>query len=258
MKIQRKYIIYFTSTIFCTLISGCAITYGKWTPYDGSKELPYAQGNIVEAKYRSRPCAMCVTGNNGEVAYFASKKCSNSSDFYNKKYNIKDIFSDAQTLLEKSIPKDKWIFTGKTFVKTDRYFYPIRVFIPSIDPMVLAIVPWDQYNLNKVKSDTGYIVDEAQKFYEFEKIDEKRSNRLKHIEIGWPSELHIPFELRRSLPFLPEQVRIVSYDFDKTIKIQSTTNTDSGIEFKNYKIKFIESNNKLDIIFENLNSNCKD
>lgn len=238
LKLRRN-AIYSALTILYTLISGCAITYGKWTPYDGSKELPYARGDVVEVDYRSHPCAMCVTGNNGEIAYFLKNKCHNSVDFFRKKYNIKDIFSDAEKLLIKAIPKEKWISLEKTFVNTDRYFYPARVFIPSIEPMVILIVPWDQYNFKKIKSDTGYIVDETQKFYEYEKINDKESNRLKHIEIGWPSELHIPLELRRSVPFLPKQVRMVSYEFDKTIEIQSTKNIKSDILLGNYKVNFL-------------------
>lgn len=252
--IAQKLISYAIAIFSSALVSGCGI----WRPYDGFKDPPYAKGQLVEAQHKINQCHWCKSGGYGDSAYFPKENCSNGMSSSSQMYDIEKIFKDADKLLAQAIPKEKWIFTRKTFVGTDRYFYPARVFIPSIDPLTLIIIPWDKYDLKRILDHSSHILDITQKYYEFEYIDKSKSNLQKRIVIGWPSELFIPLEVRGSLPVIPEQLRVIAKGFDKTITIPAVhKNQEFTLDVADQKIKFTPSGEKLNIAFTSKGINCR-
>jgi hypothetical protein len=201
-------------------LSACAAL-ESWKPDDRYRELPYAQGKLVEAKYTRHSCAMCPTGSTGESAYFLG----------DKRYAIQDVGPQAERLIVAIQKKEGWQKLGTNFYKEDRYFSPIRILLISIDPIVVVTVPWQ----HKTNLHTGFaehnLLEEANSFSQ----TVYQGNNYTFIPLYWPRNLDMPIEIRHSLPAGVSQARVVTANRDTTTVIRDGRTV---VELDAYRLVF--------------------
>lgn len=211
----------------CTLLfSGCA-SRSDWKPLEPYADRPYAHGTLVQIKFRSSNCTMCTTGSSSESAFFAGEE----------KYDRRDIGADALALLQGAIPKTQWTPIGKNYQGQDRFFLPIRVFVASLDPLIIMTIPW-HYKTGR-PSPVGDLSssDEVSAFANYDD-DGRALGQSNHIPQYWPKELNVAFELRGTLPRQATQVRVIAKGFDQTIDVPATANRAVTLEVQGKRLHF--------------------
>jgi hypothetical protein len=167
---------------------------------------------------------MCPTGGASESAFFLG----------NKKYDEKDVGEKAVEFLMSIAEKEGWQNVGKSFVGDDQFFSPNRVFLISIDPIVVIAIPWEY----KTKPNSPFALHDL--FVEGEKFSEAdyRQSSLSYIPLYWGKNLRIPVEIRRSLPAGTVQARVITSDYDSPVVIPLGSGKGSTVELGAYRLLF--------------------
>lgn len=221
-------------------LPGCSI-WSEWKPSDRYRELPSAEGQKVEMKYRSKSCAMCTSGNTSESAFFHQ----------DKKYKEDDIGKKAEKLIYSAYKRDEIIYAGKSFADKDLYYIPLRIIVASIDPVVVFAIPWK--HKAKIGTPLGlhYLFQECEEFSELKHHKDKFS----YIPLFWPEKLAIPIEFRSTLPANTTEVRVLSNNFDKKMQIPAPPGGEIAIEMPPYSISLVrQPEGKVSVFLKTKNS----
>jgi hypothetical protein len=228
-----------------------AFFWSDWKEYEGIKELPFIYGKSIKLKIRSSTCAFCSTGAKSETAIFSNNERERN---YGESGKVeKDIAKKSEALFQQAIPKSEWIYLGKNFVGTSRYFYPTRIFVPSIDPLILITTSWS-YKAAMQKNFNGHgLTDEVQVFYEWEVGRDDETTPRKRTMVTWGDELFLPFEIRGTLPKEISQIQIISNGFQQSVKLPMQSSDEAvTVDVNQQKMSFSRSENgKTVISFEN-------
>lgn len=202
------------------LLTGCA----GWQPTDRTMDPPYLDGKIALPKYKTSSCMMCTTGQTSTFAYFGESLFSGSvtpNEISARAANI--IRADGLT---------GWVVVGKSFDGIDQMFTPIRIFIPSLRPLVVMTTPW-QYKSDPTAGLASHnIAEEAKQFSE---ADYKT---MRYFQTGWEQGIRIPFEFRSTLPKETTQVTLVSPPRKVTTNLPTTPGESISIQFERQTILF--------------------
>jgi hypothetical protein len=205
------------------LMAGCA-PFSSWMPTDSFRDPPYAKGEVVEGKYRTQSCGMCTTGSTGESAFFLGSS----------KYYIKDVGGQAEEILARIQKKEGWKSLGKNYSGDEKFFSPVRIFLISVDPIVIVTVPWAY----KSKLDTPLtqhnLFEEGNAFSETDYSQASTSNYPLH----WAKHLQMPIEVRRSLPVGTVQARVITADRDMAIVLPADSAGATAVELGRYSLMF--------------------
>ncbi len=217
----------------------------------GTKDLPFVQGKPTKDKYRGRSCAFCTTGSEGQGAVFSTD--GKERNYGEMEALEKKIVDKSELLLQQVLPKSQWVYLGKTFMGNDRYFYPIRIFVPSIDPLILITTPWSYKSAMQKNFDGHGLTDEAHFFYDWETTVINNQRRTKRIMLKFGNELFIPFEIRSTLPKEISQIQIISNGFQQSLTLPMQPSDEAvTVDVNQQKMSFSRSENgKTLISFDN-------
>lgn len=248
-KLSRFAVIF--TALLAMHVQAHAFFWSDWKEYEGIKELPFIHGKSIKLKIRSSSCAFCSTGAKSETALFSNDEKERN---YGEREKVeKDIAKKSEALVQQAIPKSEWIYFGKTFVNTDRYFYPIRIFVPSIDPLILITTPWS-YKAAMQKNFNGHgLGDEVHVFYEWEVGKDDGTTPRKRTMVTWGHELLLPFEIRGTLPKEIRQIQIITNGFQQSVTLPMQPSDEAvTVDVNQQKMSFSRSaNGKTLISFEN-------
>lgn len=203
------------------VLAGCNAL-GPWESNDAHKETPYAQGKVAESKFKRQRCLMCPTGSTSESAYFSGYR----------KYTVEDAGARAEALLAVTENTKGWIKAGKSYDGSDKYFSPVRIFLVSIDPIVVVTFPWTYKAYSDKKPDWHAVSEETHAFHEMD----YRSNR--YFPQYHARHLRLPIEIRTSLPVNTTHARVITIDRDTTVVIGTDGAKATAVELGAYRLIF--------------------
>jgi hypothetical protein len=164
--------------------------WSEWMPHSGFKDLSFANGKRLEAKIRTFPCLMCTSGPLREEALFSDSK----------KYYQKDIGKSVVELMDGYIKKNNWITVCCGHNEYKWLFSQVRVFVPSVEPLIVIVMPWHYKSANLPTFTAKDVSDEASAFY-------GQARTPTFYAFDWPDEIRNIVEIRSTLP--PRASRLV-------------------------------------------------
>lgn len=220
-------------------------------PGAGKKDLPFVQGQPTKEKYRSSSCAFCPTGAKGQGALFST---DGTERHYGETEALeREVIEKSERLLQQAIPKSEWIYIRKAYDDSNRYFYPIRIFVPSIDPLILITTPWTYKDaLTKNFNGDGLSL-ETNAFYEWETTAIGNEHRYKRVLMRFGNELFLPFEIRGTLPKEISHIQVISKGFQQSVSLPIQPDDEKvTLKINRQTLIFSRSDNgKVFISFEN-------
>ena len=178
---------------------------------------------------------MCTTGSMSEGAFFEGRN----------KYYEKDIGEHASKLIMKLVVKEKWLSIGKGFTGNENFFAPIRIFVPSIDPLVVVTIPWNYKTKINSSSVLNDLFKEGRDFNELHSKGSKHTYFMQH----WATNIRIPIEIRSSLPATATQARVIADGFDLTTEIPSLGEENRSLSLGNQTLVFTRVPGKIELNF---------
>lgn len=207
--------------VLLVLLTGCSAL-APWETNDSHKEVPYAHGRLVESKYKVVRCMMCPTGSKSETAYFSGFR----------KYSIEEIGKKAEALLAVTEHTDGWIKADETYDGRDRYFSPVRIFLVSIDPIVVVTFPWTYRAFSEKKPNWHAVSEEGHAFHEIER------GRNRYFPQYHASHLRMPVEIRTTLPAGTTRARVITIDRDTVVAIGPHGASATAVDLGAYRLLF--------------------
>lgn len=198
-----------------TLLAGCMM-WSSWEPDFGFRDMPYAHGQKTERIGRSRQCLGCVNGRTGESAFSAQGR---------PVYDAK-IAEDAFALVRKW-PDPRWEMIGKGYDGSDWWFAPIRIFTPSIRPLILVTIPWSYQDAPR--AGVGMMA-----ISRFMKAHQDGNG----YKTTWARGMMNYVEIRSSLPQEASTVRVISQNAAVTVDMPADRARSKSIVFDGQKISF--------------------
>ncbi|HAV37672.1 MAG TPA: hypothetical protein DCX52_15175 [Massilia sp.] len=210
---QNKYIhvLRRSTAVFAVplVLAGCMF-WSPWTDGGQFTDMPYARGEKAMTVVRSRECIACVNGRQGERAF----RIDGRPVYY------QEIGKEALALMH-ARPDPTWRVVGKNYDGTDQWFAPVRIFAPSLRPLILMTIPWS-YRGDPRISQVGM---EIRAFSE---------RHLSTYAFGMANHV----ELRSSLPEEARTVRIISKNATATVDMPADRSRDTSIVFDGQKMSF--------------------
>lgn len=192
------------------LLAGCMM-WSRWEVDSSSyKDMPYANGERVVVISRERDSPWSPTGRQGESAFRIGGR-----PVYRP-----DLGKEALGLMH-ARPDREWRIVDRNYDGVDRWFAPVRIFAPSVRPMILMTIPWS-YRGDPAMSQ---VRDEIRRFSEGY-----------DSTYGYGMMNHV--ELRDSLPKEAQTVRIISKNAATTVEMPVDRARHTTIVFDGRKITF--------------------
>lgn len=199
---------------------GYASLWSEWKPYPVFKDISFADGKQLESKSRTFPCLMCTSGPISEYALFSS-----TNKFYPRE--IGRIVSKA--VLAHTDEKN-WTRVCCSYDSKQWLFSNIRVFAPSVEPLVVVVMPWAYVaNLNGPFAAKD-IFAEAQDF-------QGQALTREFYAVDWPDELRNVIELRNTLPSQASKITVITAQGEQTLVIPHESN--GALEFKTLGLQIV-------------------
>lgn len=215
-----------------SLLSGCA----GWQPTERTMDPPYLDGKIALPKYKISSCMMCTTGQSSTFAYLGEGQFSGAV--------YPDEISARVANIIRADGLAGWVVVGKSFDGKDQMFTPIRIFIPSLRPLVVMTSPW-KYQTDPSSGFAAYDIGK-----ETNKFNEMDYGTMKHFQTSWEPGIRIPFEFRSTLPKEATQVTVVSPPNKITTNLPTNPGESVSIQFERQTILFTrEPDQKIRIRF---------
>ena len=187
---------------------------------------PYFFGNIALPKFKVSSCVMCSSGERRTFAFINDGQFSSAVD-------PKEIGEKAAAIIRAS-GMEGWVVIGKNYYGDNWMFKPVRLFIPSLSPLIVMTSPWSfKADPTSAQAPT-YIFDEAQKFNERGFAYEKKQE----FKLGWIEGIRNPFEFRSTLPKELTEVSIMSVKNKLTTKLPVNPGESISIRFDGQTILF--------------------
>jgi len=176
------------------LLSACSI-WSRWEETDRQRDPPFVQGERAIPKGRTASCAMCTTGSQGEYAFFGRGRGAPGP------YYADSAAREALALVRRANDAP-WTVVGKDVTGREEQFAPLRIIVVSLDPLVVAAVPW-QYR-NTIDADAAFrLGDEVKPFIE----NDSGTSSIAH---AWLPGIRNVIELRGTLPAQATRVTLYS------------------------------------------------
>lgn len=176
--------------------------WGSWKPDDRILDTPYADGQRTLTQFRSRSCAKCSTGSLSETAYFFGSEHVWTTEAGPKAADI-----------IRAIEMTDWIAIGKGDDGERQLFAPVRLFVPSLRPLMVMSIPW------KFKTDPTSAMAAHNIAEETQAFSEMNSRTFEYMPQYWAKGLRNPFEFRGSLPREATEVTVHWPPYRLTVKL---------------------------------------